>query len=95
MANLQDIYLKKARAQRENIRKLLEVGTGAILEMPNHDVPFPINIKWLETHGIKVSIEKDRDGRPITLIDTSRVLQMPDRMIQAYVEEGLSPEGAR
>ena len=93
MANINDIFIQKARKQREDIKKLLAEGTSAILEMPNHDIPYPINIKWLEAHNIKVTKTEDRDGRPIAFLDTSRVMELSDRFIQAYISEGMQISG--
>lgn len=92
MANLQDLYYKKAQQQRKAIRELLQNGTSALLEMPNHETLFDINIKWLNEYGIDVEVVKDRDGRPICLIDTSRLAEIPKQYEDRYVKAPLFEE---
>ena len=89
MANLQELYYQKALKQRENIRELLKNGTSASIEMPNHETLFDINVQWLKQHGIDVSIVTDRDGRPICLLDTSKILSLKPDFEKRYIEQPL------
>ena len=89
MANLQQLYYDKAIKQRKSISTLLQNGTSAILEMPNHETLFDINIKWLKQHGIDVSVVRDRDGRPICLIDTSKMLSLKPEYEKRYIDQPL------
>ena len=89
MASLQELYYQKAQKQRETIRKLLQEGTSAIIEMPNHETLYDINIKWLSKHNIDVTYEKDRDGRPICLLDTNKVMTLKPEFEKRYMDQPL------
>lgn len=89
MVNLQDLYYQKAQKQRREIGRLLQEGTSAIIEMPEHEVIFDINIKWLRAHKIGVETVRDRDGRPICLIDTSKILELEQRYEDRYTDQPL------
>lgn len=90
MASLEAFYLEKHKQQRERIRKLLQEGDGAVLEMPNHEVIFPANKKWLEKFGIRTDVTKDRDGRPICSIDIGQMLEKSaDRIDSVTSRRGL------
>ena len=89
MANLQEQYFLKAQKQRKTIRELLENGTSAVLEMPDHEVLYEINVKWLNNHGIDVKTVTDRDGRPICLLDTSKMLTLKPEYEKRYIDQPL------
>lgn len=89
MANLQELYYQKALKQRESIRELLKNSTSASIEVPEHETLYDINIQWLKKHGIDVNIVTDRDGRPICLIDTSKILTLKPDYEKRYVDQPL------
>ena len=89
MANLQELYYQKAQKQRETIRRLLQEGTSASIEMPDHETLYDINVKWLNQHGIDVKTVTDRDGRPICLLDTSKIITLKPDYEKRYVDQPL------
>ena len=78
MANLQELYYQKALKQRETIRELIKNSTSA-----------SINIQWLKKHGIDVNTVTDRDGRPICLLDTSKILSLKPEYEKRYLDQPL------
>ena len=89
MASIQDIYYQKVLKQKQQIMRILEQSTSASIELPNHEVLYPLNIEWLKENGIETKVVTDRDGRPITLMDTSKVLVLDQALVARYAKKPL------
>ena len=92
MSSTNDLYIKKVLQQQRTINELLKNCQGATIEIPEHETLFPATVKWLNNHHIDVKQVTDRDGRPICLIDISKMVTLEPRHEQLIIDQPLFSE---